>query len=141
MERFKTEVKLFVLNERSEGKGWKIIKERIQQKFNVKPPTTRAMQKWEQKLDRTALNAELMKDMKGALPSIEAETRVRFAQELLPTLWKAKDAGQDMELAGWKWFLHFIDDRLGGNRFEQLVDEYMSERKSTITNTNEETKI
>ncbi len=140
MERFKTQVKLFVLNERAEGKGWKVIKERIRQKFNIDPPTTRAMQKWEQKLDRAALNKELMKDIKGEMPGIEAEARVRFAQELLPTLWRAKDAGQDMELAGWKWFLHFIEDRLGNQRFKQLVDDYMRERQYTVTNEAEETK-
>jgi len=129
MKRFKTDVKLFVLNERVEGKGWKVIKERIRQRFNIEPPTTRAMQKWEKKLDRAALNAELMKDIKGGMPAIEAEAQVRFAQELLPVLWKARDAGQDMELAGWKWFLHFIDSRLGNERFERLVSEYMSERQ------------
>ena len=128
MKRYQTDVKLFVLNERSEGKGWKIIKERIRQRFNIEPPTVRAMQKWEKGLDRAALNAELMKDIKGQMPVIEAEAQLHFAQDLLPTLWKAREAGQDMELAGWKWFLHFIDSRLGSQGFERLVNEYMSER-------------
>jgi len=129
MKRFKTDVKLFVLNERSEGKGWKIIKERIRQRFNIEPPTVRAMQKWEIRLDRTALNDELMKDIKGEMPVIEAEAQLRFAQDLLPTLWKAREAGQDMELAGWKWLLYFINNRLGNQGFDRLVNEYMSERK------------
>jgi len=129
MKRFKTDVKLFVLNERSEGKGWKVIKERIRQRFNIEPPTTRAMQKWEKSLDRAAVNAELLKDIKGEMPVIEAEAQLRFAQDLLPTLWKAREAGQDMELAGWKWFLHFIDNRLGNQGFDRLVNEYMSERQ------------
>jgi len=138
MERFKTDVKLFVLNERAEGKGWVAIKQRIQQKFNIKPPTTRAMQKWEQHLNTETLKEEIMKDMKGAMPAIAAEARLHFAQELLPTLWRAKEAGQDMELEGWKWFLHFIDDRLGSDRFELLVSEYMLKRKDTGTNANKE---
>ena len=129
MKRFKTDVKLFVLNERSEGKGWKVIKERIRQRFNIEPPTTRAIQKWEKSLDRAALNAELLKDIKGEMPVIEAEAQLRFAQNLLPTLWKAREAGQDMELAGWKWFLNFIDNRLGNQGFDRLVNEYMSERQ------------
>ena len=128
MKRYQTNVKLFVINERSEGKGWKIIKEHIRQRFNIEPPTVRAMQKWEKGLDRAALNAELMKDIKGQMPVIEAEAQLHFAQDLLPTLWKAREAGQDMELAGWKWFLHFIDSRLGSQGFERLVNEYMSER-------------
>lgn len=128
MERFKSEVKLFVLNERSEGKGWKIIKERIQERFKINPPTTRAMQKWEQMLDREALNAEVMKDVKGQMGVIEVEA-LQSAQGLLTNLWKAKEEGQDMELAGWKWFLNYIDKRLGDQKFEYLITTYMKERK------------
>ena len=128
MARYKTEVKLFVLDERAQGKGWKIISQGIKGKFNIDPPTVRAMQKWETNLDRMALTAELMKDIKGEMPVIETEAQVRFAQDLMPILWNAKDAGQDMELAGWKWFLHFIDGRLGSQRFERMINEYMAER-------------
>lgn len=129
MARFKTEVKLFVLDERAQGKGWKIISQGIKGKFNIDPPTVRAMQKWEKNLDRMALTAELMKDIKGEMPVIETEAQVRFAQDLMPILWNARDAGQDMELAGWKWFLHFIDGRLGSQRFERMISEYMRERE------------
>lgn len=128
MARFKTEVKLFVLDERAQGKGWKIISQGIKGKFNIDPPTVRAMQKWERNLDRMALTAELMKDIKGEMPVIETEAQVRFAQDLMPILWNARDAGQDMELAGWKWFLHFIDGRLGSQRFERMINEYMTKR-------------
>lgn len=129
MARFRTEVKMFVLDERAQGKGWKVIKQGIKDKFNIEPPTIRAMQKWEKNLDRTVLTAEFMKDIKGQMPAIETEAQVRFAQELMPALWKAKDAGQDLELAGWKWFLQVIDNRLGSQRFERMISEYMSERK------------
>lgn len=129
MARFKTEVKLFVLDGRADGKGWKVITKGIEEKFNIKPPTIRAMQKWEKNLDRMALTAELMRDIKEEMPAIETEAQVRFAQELMPVLWNAKDAGQDMELAGWKWFLQFIDGRLGSQRFERMINEYMAERK------------
>jgi hypothetical protein len=131
MKRFQSEVKLFVLNERREGKGWKIIKERMHERFNINPPTTRAMQKWEQKLDRSALTAEVMKDVKGKIGVIEAEA-LQSAQGLLTTLWQAKDDGQDLELAGWKWFFNYLDQRLGDQRFEYLVNAYMRERKKTL---------
>ena len=49
--RYKTEVKLFALNERAEGKGWQIIRQRIQERFNVPPPTVRAMEKWQKKFE------------------------------------------------------------------------------------------
>jgi hypothetical protein len=131
MQRFQSEVKLFVLNERNEGKGWKIIKERIHERFNINPPTTRAMQKWEQNLDRSALSAEIMKDVKGKMGVIEAEA-LQSAQGLLATLWQAKDDGHDLEVAGWKWLFHYLDNRLGEQRFEILVDSYMRERKKTL---------
>ena len=129
MTRFSANVKLFVLDERKQGKGWKVIRQGIRDKFNIQPPTVRSMEKWVKKLDRMALTAELMKDLKGAMPVIETEAQVRFAQDLMPILWNARDAGQDMELAGWKWFLHFIDGRLGSQRFERMISEYMRERE------------
>lgn len=98
------------------------------------------MQKWEQKLDRATLTTELMKDIKGEMPAITAEARLRFGQELLPMLWKAKDAGQDMELAGWKWFLHFIDNRLGSEQFTRLVKEYMVERENISSDATKEAR-
>lgn len=129
MVRFKGEVKLFVLDERAQGKNWKVIKEGIRNKFNVEPPTIRAMEKWIKNLDRTTLQAELlMKNVGREMPAIETEARIRFAQELMPVLLRAKDVGQDIELAGWKWFLQFIDNRLGSKRFEQMIDEYMKDR-------------
>jgi hypothetical protein len=130
MVRFKGEVKLFVLDERSEGKSWKVIQEGIKERFNIEPPTIRAMEKWVKNLDRTMLTAELMKDLKKEMPEIKTEAEVRFAQDLMPALWRARDAGQDIELVGWKWFLRIMDDRLGSNRFEHAIDEYMKERKN-----------
>lgn len=129
MARFKTEVKLFVLDGRAEGKGWKVIKQGIKDKFNIDAPTTRAMQKWEKKLDRAALSRELMKEMEKATPAIGAEARQQLAQGLLPVLWQARDAGQDSELAGWKWFFSLVESQLGSSKFEYIVREYMRERE------------
>ena len=128
MTKYKAEVKLFVLNECVQGRRWKLVSQGIKQKFNVDPPSVRTMLNWEKKLDRMTLTAELMKDTKGAMPVIQTEARVRFAQDLMSILWNARDAGQDMELAGWKWFLLFIDGRLGKQGFERMINEYMAER-------------
>ena len=129
MARFGTQVKLFVLDSRAEGKGWKIIKEGIKGKFNIEPPTVRAMQKWERNLDRAALSQELMKEVEKATPAIGAEARQRLAEGLLPVLWQARDAGEDMELAGWKWFLSVVESHLGSFKFEYIIREYMRERE------------
>jgi hypothetical protein len=130
MARFKGEVKLFVLDERAQGKSWRVIRDGIKEKFDIAPPTIRAMEKWMKNLDRATLTAELMKDMKKEMPAIKNEAEIRFAQELMPALWRARDAGQNIELAGWKWFLHVMDERLGSAGFERLVDEYLKGRKN-----------
>lgn len=129
MARFATQVKLFVLDSRGEGKGWRMITKGIKEKFSIEPPTVRAMQKWEKNLDRAALNQELLKEMEKATPAIGAEARQRLAEGLLPVLWQAKDAGEDMELAGWKWFLSLVESQLGSSKFEYIIGEYVRERE------------
>jgi triphosphoribosyl-dephospho-CoA synthetase len=134
--RYKTEVKLFALNERSEGKGWQIIRKRIEERFKVPPPTVRAMEKWQKSLNRETIAAELMKDAKQQMPKIEAAAQMEVAQNLLPVLLKAREAGEDMETAAWKWFFQWIETWLGRERFEHLVTEYLSERKGTSAGEN-----
>ena len=107
--RYKTEVKLFALNERAEGKGWQIIRQRIEERFNVQPPTVRAMEKWKKSLNRESIVAELMKDAKQQLPKLEKDAQMEVAQNLLPVILKAKEAGEDMETAAWKWFFQWIE--------------------------------
>ena len=128
MPRFNIQVKLFALDERAKGEGWKAIGQGIRDKFGIEPPTVRAMQKWEKKLDRLALSHQLMMEVRGQMPRIEKEAQVRFAQELIPVLWQAKDAGQDIELSGWKWFLQLMESQLGKQNFEYIIREYMAER-------------
>ena len=129
MPRFNIQVKLFALDERAKGEGWKAIGQGIRDKFGIEPPTVRAMQKWEKKLDRLALSHQLMMEVRGQMPRIEKEAQVRFAQELIPVLWQAKDAGQDIELSGWKWFLQLMESQLGKQNFEYIIREYMAERE------------
>lgn len=136
--RYKTEVKLFALKERSEGKGWQIIRQGITERFSVPPPTVRAMENWQKSLNRETIAAELMKDVKQDAPKTQAAAQVAVGQSLLPALLAAGDAGQDTETAAWKWFFSWIEGWLGRERFDQLVDEYRSERKSAATSETKE---
>jgi hypothetical protein len=128
MPRFNIKVKVYALDERAKGEGWQVIRQGIREKFDVEPPTVRAMQKWEKKLDRLELSHQLMKEVKAQMPAIEAEAEVRFARDLLPVLWQAGDAGQEIELAGWKWFLSVVEKKLGSSKFDQLIQSYMEGR-------------
>ena len=139
--RFKTELKLFALNERAEGKRWPIIQQHIQERFNVPPPTVRAMEKWSKSLNRETISAEMMKDVKAQLPKIEAAAQMELAQSLLPVIFKARESGQDMEAAAWKWFFQWMETWLGSERFKRLIDEYFSERRNPMTNETQETKL
>ena len=139
--RFKTEVKLFAINERADGKRWQIIRQHIQERFNVPPPTVRAMEKWGKNINRETITAELMKDAKEQMPKIEAAAQMQVAQNLLPVLFKAKEAGQDMETAAWKWFFQWVETWLGRERFKHLIEEYFAEQKGSLASTTKETKI
>ena len=128
MPSFNVKVKLYVLDERAKGEGWKIIRQGIKEKFDIEPPTVRAMQKWEKKLDRLSLSHQLMKEVKGQMPAIVGDAQARVAQELIPILWRAKDIGQDIDLVGWKWLLSLMENQLGSERFDYVLREYMEER-------------
>ncbi len=136
--RFRTEIKLFALNERAQGKGWQVIRQRIKERFDVAPPTVRAMQKWQKTLDPQAITAELLRDTKTQIPRIGTEVQIEVAQSLLPVLSKAREAGEDMEAAAWRWFFQWAENYLGRERFKHLVEEYLSERKNAPGGSTEE---
>lgn len=129
MKRFSSSVKVFVLEERAQRKGWKVIKERIKEQFHIEPPTTRAMQKWENNLDREALSAEIRKDLETQTSVVGDEARQKIISELLPQLWRSKDAGQDVELAAWKWFFTVVENQLGTDKFKYILEQYSKDRK------------
>ncbi len=131
--RFKTEVKLFALNERAEGKGWQIIRQHIEERFNVHPPTVRAMEKWRKSINRETITAELMKDAKKEVPKIQAQAQMVVAQNLLPVLLAARDAGQDIEAAAWMWFFQWIEGWLGRERFKRMTKEYFLKSEEIST--------
>ena len=138
--RYKTEVKLFAINERAKGKRWQAIQKDIQENFNVPAPTVRGMEKWGKSLDREAITSELMKDVKEQLPKTANAAQMQVAQGLLPVLFTAREAGQDVEASAWKWFFKWMEDYLGRERFKQLIDEYFASSSSTSINSIKETK-
>jgi len=135
--RYKTEVKLFALNERAEGKQWKIIQARIKERFNVNPPGVRVMEKWKTSLNSQSIKAELMKDAKQELPKLEREAKAKIMENLLPVLLSAQSAGQNMESAAWKWFFESIENLIGLEKFERFATEYFVARKQTLARASE----
>jgi len=139
--RFKTELKLFALNERAAGKRWPIIQQNIQERFHVPPPTVRAMEKWGKSLNRESITSEMMKDVKAQLPKIEATAQMEVGQSLFPVILKAKESGKDMEAAAWTWFFQWMEAWLGREKFKLYIYEYFKKRESPSPNETQETKL
>jgi len=126
---FSFEVKLFALNSRSEGKGWGEIRRAIKERFNIDPPTVRSMQKWEKETDRGVLNRALKEKAKKEAEAIKGRALTSVAEDLLPRLWKARDAGDDIEYEGWRWFFSIVENTLGSEKFQRFLHKYLDERE------------
>jgi len=126
--RYKTEVKLFALNERKESKSWSVIRHAIKERFHVEPPTVRAMEKWQKALNPENITAELMKDIKNDIKKAEEATQIELGQKMLPVIGKARESGENMEAAAWKWFFNWAENYIGKEKFTRLVKEYLKDR-------------
>jgi hypothetical protein len=128
MQRFTPAVKLYALDERHSGKTWKQVQQGIGEKFNTIPPSIRAMEKWEKEIGREKLSRMLIEESRKALPTVEAATLQQMAEGLIPLLWRARDAEEDMELEGWLWFFSLIERQLGSEKFKRFLSKYKERR-------------
>ena len=126
---FSFEVKLFALNGRREEKGWGEIRRAIKERFNIDPPTVRSLQKWEKETDRGVLDHALKEKAKKEAEAIKGQALTSVAEDLLPRLWKARDAGDDIEYEGWRWFLSIVESTLGSEKFKRFLKQYQTERE------------
>ncbi|MGD1119801.1 MAG: hypothetical protein ABR886_09985 [Dehalococcoidales bacterium] len=126
--RFKTEVKIFALKEREQGKSWSIIRHNIKERFKVEPPTVRAMEKWKKSLNPENIAAEFFKDAKQEIPKFKKEVQIEMGQNLLPLISQAREVGEDMEAATWKWFFQWAESYIGKEKFKKLVTDYLSQQ-------------
>jgi hypothetical protein len=126
---FSFEVKLFALNGRREGKGWGEIRRAIKERFTIDPPTVRSLQKWEKETDRGILDHALKEKAKKEAEAIKGQALTSVAEDLLPRLWKARDAGDDIEYEGWRWFLSIVESTLGSEKFKRFLKRYQTERE------------
>lgn len=130
MQRYSLEVKLFALEKRRDGSGWGEVRRSIRERFGIEPPTIRAMQRWEKQLaTRKDLAHALSEDARKKAEVAKMQTLTQVAGGLLPHLWVAKDAGEDIESAGWKWFFSIVENVLGSEKFKRFLSEYLAERE------------
>jgi hypothetical protein len=130
MNRFHLAVKLFAIENRRKGKPWGDIKRAIQREFLIEPPTIRAMQKWEKELTREGLISAIEKKTKEEAESVKKSVVKSMVGDLVPKLFEAKDAGEDIEYVSWKWFFSLVETTLGREKFRSILDRYLEEDKN-----------
>lgn len=131
MQRYSPQVKLFAIDQRKTHKPWKQIQIGIRNKFNVDPPSVRAMEKWLKTIDRERLNQMILEESRKGLPSIEAEAIQNIATGLIPILWQAKYASSDIEQETWCWFFSIVERELGEEKFNRFLNEYKNRKNKT----------
>jgi hypothetical protein len=129
MKRFELRVKLFTIDQRRQGKTWGEIRRDIRTEFGIDPPGVRAMQKWEKELDREGLTLAIAKKTNQEAEASKKYVVNTIVRELIPILWDAKNAGEDIEYASWKWFFSVVESTLGRDKFRAILDKYLEESR------------
>lgn len=129
MRRYSLEVKLFALDRRRDSSGWGEIRRAIGEEFKIGPPTVRAMQRWEKEIDREAVNRALQQRAKKEIEASKGRAIAVAMEDLVPRLWRARDAGEDIEYRGWGWFFSIQESVLGTEKFRRFIEKYHSERE------------
>jgi len=129
MRRYGLLIQSYVIDQRKDGKPWKAIAQEVGEKFNVKPPTARSMQKWIKRgLSREDMDRMLMEEAKRKLPQAAAWTRDYFSEVMLPAMWRSQEVGVDLEHSMWMLFLAAMEGVVGSDKFERYINDYMRQR-------------
>ena len=135
--RYDDKVIAFAVTERRRGVKWKEIVDAIARHFAIKPPTERQMRKWYQEYGVDAVDLEkllkenLIKVARATTP-IAAFATQKFAIEQVPTLVEAWKQGKDPWTAGGIMVLSMLEQTVGTEKFNQLLEEYQKTRKGTM---------
>ena len=125
---FPVEVRLFVVDKKREGHSWDRVAELVKQEFKIEPPGRRQMGKWLTTTDRSTINHAIEQTANKELETKKGQAIAMAMDDLLPRLWKARDAGEDIEYRGWSWFFDFQENVLGSKMFWQYLEKYRNER-------------
>ena len=135
--RFGDKVIAFAVAERRRGVKWKDIVDAIARHFAIKPPTERQMRKWYQEFGVDAVDPEkllkenLVKVARATTP-IAAFATQKYAIEQVPNLVEAWKQGKDPWIAGGLMVLSMLEQTVGSEKFNRLLDEYQKTRERNI---------
>jgi len=126
------EVRLFAIQKREQGHSWNRVAELIREEFKIQPPARRQMGKWMKDLSaRDELKQALSEEATKKADAAKVEALAQVTNGLLPRLWMAKDAGEDIEYSGWKWFFSIQESVLGSVKFRRFIKQYLEEQKGS----------
>jgi len=135
--RYGDKVIAFAVTERRRGVKWKEIVDAIARHFAIKPPTARQMRKWYQEYGVDAVDPEkllkenLIKVARATTP-IAAFATQKFAIEQVPTLVEAWKQGKDPWTAGGIMVLSMLEQTVGTEKFNQILEGYQKSRTGCI---------
>jgi len=135
--RYDDKVIAFAVTERRRGVKWKEIVDAIARHFAIKPPTERQMRKWYQEYGIDAVDPEkllkenLVKVARATTP-IAAFATQKYAIEQVPNLVEAWKQGKDPWTAGGIMVLSMLEETVGTEKFNQILEEYRKTQKGTI---------
>lgn len=135
--RYDDKVIAFAVAERKRGTKWKEVVEAIGRHFAIKPPTERQMRKWYTEFGVDAVDPEilikesLVKVARATTP-IAAFATQKYVIEQVPTLVEAWKQGKDPWTSGGIMVLSMLEQTVGSERFDQILDEYQKTRKEAI---------
>ncbi len=138
--RYDDKVIAFAVAERKRGVRWKEIVDAIGRHFGIKPPTERQMRKWYQEFGLDAADPEkllrenLVKVARATTP-VAAFATQKFAIEQVPALVDAWKQGKDPWIAGGVMVLSMLEQTVGSEKFNQIIEEYKKNRKGDIVAT------
>jgi len=125
---FTIDVKLFAIRLKREGKSWGEIQQSIKERFGPKIlPTVRSLQLWEKETEQGLFDKEIKEKAKKEAETAKNQAITQVAEELLPRLWKARDAGEDIEYEGWRWFFSIVENALGSEKARKYMQKYLEE--------------
>jgi len=126
--RYGDKVIAFAVTERRRGVKWNEIVDAIARHFAIKPPTARQMRKWYQEYGVDAVDPEkLLKE--NLIKVARATTPIA---EQVPTLVEAWKQGKDPWTAGGIMVLSMLEQTVGTEKFNQILEEYQKSRTGCI---------
>ncbi len=123
------EVRLFAVEKKRQGHSWDKVADLIREEFKIQPPSRRQMGLWLKGLSLTESTQQpFLEDAKKKAEHAKVQALDQTVHGLLPCLLAARDAGEDIEYSGWRWFFQVLERALGGrDKFNRFIKRYFQE--------------